>query len=177
MANIERSIVRNIRSTLVMAVGRAEREISESSKPYDEILNKLLASARDATDRMLELSIEPGDFSIRRNPVTSQEIAEAIRQSIVERGGLSFSELCRHRRVRQLTIPRHVAMWAFRRFTSMTFREIGEEFGGRDHSTIVNAANAVERDLREGGIRAALAEAVRSDVQALLKCEPQEAVA
>lgn len=165
---MDRVLLRSIRASMLMAAGSAERAISETSTSYDVILERLLQHVRDAADRLLPLSMELGQPVMRQSLVTPAEITEAIRASVVKYSQLPWSDICRHRRIRPFVIPRHVAMWAMRKFTPMTTVEIGDEFGGRDHSTVCHALQVVERELRDGGPRAALAELVRAEVTAML---------
>ena len=45
---------------------------------------------------------------------------------------------------REIVIPRQVAMYFSKRFTQLTLQLIGENFGGRDHSTVIHALESVE---------------------------------
>ena len=45
--------------------------------------------------------------------------------------------------------PRFVAMYLCRQLTNITMKEIGKEFGNRDHSTVINACNKIEDDLKD----------------------------
>lgn len=45
---------------------------------------------------------------------------------------------------REIVIPRQVAMYFCKRFTQLTLALIGENFGGRDHSTVIHALESVE---------------------------------
>ncbi len=47
-------------------------------------------------------------------------------------------------RQRQVTRPRQVAMYLTRRFTTLSFPEIGARFGNRDHTTVMSAVRKVE---------------------------------
>ena len=40
-------------------------------------------------------------------------------------------------------------MYLCRRYTNASFPVIGDRFGGRDHSTVIHAAQVIERRLRE----------------------------
>ena len=44
----------------------------------------------------------------------------------------------------KIVIPRQVAMYFCKRFTQLTLALIGENFGGRDHSTVIHALESVE---------------------------------
>ena len=45
---------------------------------------------------------------------------------------------------REIVIPRQTAMYFCKRYTQLTLALIGENFGGRDHSTVIHALESVE---------------------------------
>ena len=45
---------------------------------------------------------------------------------------------------REIVIPRQLAMYFCKRYTQLTLALIGENFGGRDHSTVIHALESVE---------------------------------
>lgn len=47
-------------------------------------------------------------------------------------------------RSKDISLARQIAMYQIRRMTNLSLKEIGAEFGGRDHSTVLNAINRVE---------------------------------
>ena len=49
---------------------------------------------------------------------------------------------------REIVIPRQVAMYFCKRFTQLTLALIGENFGGRDHSTVIHAYQTVEDQMK-----------------------------
>src|SRR5256886_12720657 len=52
-------------------------------------------------------------------------------------------------RTKTLTIPRQVAMYLARNMLAMQLVEIGQAFGGRDHSTVIHSVDKVERRSEE----------------------------
>jgi chromosomal replication initiator protein len=62
--------------------------------------------------------------------------------------GISVEELKSKSRHSRLIQPRFKAMYLVRKLTDMTQSDIGKEFGDRDHSTVVNAINKIEEDMR-----------------------------
>ena len=70
-----------------------------------------------------------------------------------ERGGPALSRssswICRSptTRVQAIAMPRQIAMYLVRKYTGLGFKEIGQFFGGKDHSTVVHACKKVETDL------------------------------
>ena len=47
-------------------------------------------------------------------------------------------------RSKDISLARQIAMYQIRRMTNLSLKEIGAEFGGRDHSTVLNALNRIE---------------------------------
>ena len=45
----------------------------------------------------------------------------------------------------EVNFPRQIAIYLTRKYTSKTFKEIGEKFGGRDHSTIITSVSTIEK--------------------------------
>lgn len=71
--------------------------------------------------------------------VTSDDIKKAVAQHF----GVKTSEMISKRRTKSISFPRHVAMYLCRKHTTLSYPEIGGEFGGRDHSSVIHAAQVV----------------------------------
>ena len=61
---------------------------------------------------------------------------------------MRIADLHSKRRNRQITRPRQMAMALAKELTSMSLPEIGDAFGGRDHTTVLHACRKIE-ELRE----------------------------
>ena len=48
------------------------------------------------------------------------------------------------RRARNIARPRQVAMYLAKTLTSLSYPEIGRQFGGRDHTTVMHAVRSIE---------------------------------
>ena len=66
-----------------------------------------------------------------------------IKKTVALHFNLKVSDLTSKRRTRTLSYPRHIAMYLCRKHTSTSFPEIGSQFGGRDHSSVIHAANVI----------------------------------
>jgi chromosomal replication initiator protein len=51
-------------------------------------------------------------------------------------------------RIKTLTVPRQIAMYLAREVLQMQLVEIGQAFGGRDHSTVIHSVDKVQRQLQ-----------------------------
>lgn len=74
---------------------------------------------------------------------------EEIQKSVAAYFSIKVSDLKSAKRLRALVIPRQIAMYISRQLTSCSYPEIGDKFGGKDHSTIIHAIKKIERQLEE----------------------------
>ena len=77
-------------------------------------------------------------------PVTVSKIIEEVSRSY----GVSGSEIRSSRRSSKISLARQVAAYVVREITQMSMVAIGEEFGGRDHSTISYGIQQIERNMQ-----------------------------
>jgi chromosomal replication initiator protein len=74
---------------------------------------------------------------------------ESIQKAVCEFFSIRPNDLRSKKRTRTVALPRQVAMYLCRRHTNASFPVIGDRFGGRDHSTVIHAAQVIERRVRE----------------------------
>lgn len=67
-----------------------------------------------------------------------------IRKVVAEFFDVSVKELMGKKRLRHIARPRQVAMSLARELTNNSFTEIGQSFGGRDHTTVMHACEKVQ---------------------------------
>ncbi len=73
---------------------------------------------------------------------------ENIQKTVAEYYNVRVADLHSKRRTRSITRPRQLAMALCKELTSHSLPEIGDAFGGRDHTTVIHACRKVE-ELRE----------------------------
>ena len=61
---------------------------------------------------------------------------------------LRVDDLKSQRRTRNVAHPRQIAMYLSRKLTDMSLPKIGEEFGGRDHTTVIHAYEKISENLK-----------------------------
>ncbi|MDD2776237.1 MAG: chromosomal replication initiator protein DnaA [Gallionella sp.] len=66
-----------------------------------------------------------------------------IQKTVADYYRIKLVELLSKKRTRNLTRPRQLAMALTREITSLSLPEIGNAFGGKDHSTVIHACKAV----------------------------------
>jgi chromosomal replication initiator protein len=70
-----------------------------------------------------------------------------IKKAVATHFNLKVAEIISKRRTKNLSFPRHIAMYLCRKHTTASYPEIGEHFGGRDHSSVIHAATVVSSKL------------------------------
>jgi chromosomal replication initiator protein len=72
-----------------------------------------------------------------------------IQQRVASEWGVSVEGLQSKTRTKVLTVPRQVAMYLSREILGMQLVEIGQAFGGRDHSTVIHSLDRVGAVMKE----------------------------
>jgi chromosomal replication initiator protein len=63
--------------------------------------------------------------------------------------GFTIEEICGPSRNHALVQARHIAMYLCRELTDLSLPNIGREFGGRDHTTVLAAYNKIKATMSE----------------------------
>ncbi|EDM79464.1 chromosomal replication initiator protein dnaA [Plesiocystis pacifica SIR-1] len=80
-----------------------------------------------------------GKRRVDKTPIT----IEAVQKAVAGYYSVRISDLKGKRRHRGISRPRMVAMYLCRQLTDSSFPEIGMRFGGKDHSTVINACKRI----------------------------------
>lgn len=72
---------------------------------------------------------------------------EMIQKEVGDYYNLSVSELKAKKRNKNVLLPRQLAMHLTRQMTKLSLPEIGQAFGGKDHTTVLHSCKKIEQDL------------------------------
>jgi chromosomal replication initiator protein len=72
-----------------------------------------------------------------------QITVENIQKTVADYYRLKVADILSKKRTRNLTRPRQLAMTLARELTTMSLPEIGNSFGGKDHSTVIHACKTI----------------------------------
>ncbi len=86
------------------------------------------------------------DILIERN---SELSVEEIIKRVSNHFNMKISDIKSAKRLRTVVRPRQIAMYLSRQLTSSSYPEIGDRFGGKDHSTIIHAIRKIEKLMEE----------------------------
>jgi len=113
-------------------------KIRSNVRELEGALRKLMANCK-FTNR--EPSVDLARESLRDLLAlqAKQITIENIQKTVAEYYNIRISDLLSKRRNRSITRPRQLAMAITRELTSHSLPEIGDSFGGRDHTTVIHA--------------------------------------
>jgi chromosomal replication initiator protein len=119
------------------------QQVQANVRELEGALNKVIATARF---KGVEISVEiikealKDQISIRARQIS----VDNIQKVVVEYFRIPLRELTGTKRTRVYVRPRQMAMGLSRELTGDSFPEIGNAFGGRDHTTVMHACDKVQ---------------------------------
>jgi len=108
-----------------------------SSKAYADVVGAPISLA--VAGEALKQNLQPAGMGVTIDKIT---------QLVCDRYQVRLSDLRSKRRGRSVSEPRQVIMFIARKLTNLSLQEVGDHFGGRDHSTVLYAVRQVENRYR-----------------------------
>ncbi|HXL04506.1 MAG: chromosomal replication initiator protein DnaA [Firmicutes bacterium] len=78
-----------------------------------------------------------------------------VQQAVAQYFRVSIDDFKSKKRTRNITYPRQIAMYLSRELTEASLPRIGDEFGGRDHTTVMHACSKIQEDIQQDQVLAA----------------------
>jgi chromosomal replication initiator protein len=133
-----RFIAENVRSNVRELEGSIIRLLAYASLKHRHISIDLAREALRDKLRGDNENSDPIDYSIS---------IPSIQSAVAKEWGVTTEGLRSKVRTKNLTIPRQVSMFLIRELLGTQLIEIGNAFGGRDHSTVIHSLEKVQREL------------------------------
>jgi chromosomal replication initiator protein len=73
-------------------------------------------------------------------PVTTDQ----IQKTVSEHFALKVSDMKAKKRTKEVALPRQIAMYLSKQLTNLSLSDIGKNFGGKDHATVIYACKQIE---------------------------------
>ncbi len=74
---------------------------------------------------------------------------DLIKEIIGKEYNIKMEDFTSKKRTRAIAYPRQIAMYLTRELTDLSLPKIGEEFGGRDHTTVLHAHDKITEDIKD----------------------------
>ncbi|MBE4704184.1 chromosomal replication initiator protein DnaA [Spiroplasma platyhelix] len=97
------------------------------------------------------MTIEDVMKAFKTNTNLSKEklTAKKIKKIVAEYYNIPIKILNSSTRVKAITNARHIAMYLIKELLNESFVNIGNEFGGKDHTTVINAYNKIKKNIEQ----------------------------
>ncbi|MDP1652983.1 MAG: chromosomal replication initiator protein DnaA [Rhodocyclaceae bacterium] len=118
------------------------KHLRSNVRELEGALKKVLAFARfHGREITLELAKEAlKDILGAHNRQITQEL---IQKTVADYYKIKVADMYSQKRTRAIARPRQIAMWLARELTPHSLPEIGDAFGGRDHTTVLHACRTI----------------------------------
>ncbi|MDQ2640168.1 MAG: chromosomal replication initiator protein DnaA [Pseudomonadota bacterium] len=137
------------------------KRIRSNVRELEGALRRIVANAR-FTGQPITLDFAREALKDLLNLQARLVTIENIQKTVADYFKLRLSDLLSEKRSRSLARPRQIAMTLARELTQLSLPEIGQAFGGRDHTTVMHACQRVQ-GLQEADTR------VREDYSNLVR--------
>ncbi|MEI8161581.1 MAG: chromosomal replication initiator protein DnaA [Betaproteobacteria bacterium] len=118
------------------------KNLRSNVRELEGALNRVVAYARF---HGREINLEVAKEALRDIiGATNRQISlELVQKTVSDFYKIKVADMYSQKRTRAIARPRQIAMWLTRELTSHSLPEIGEAFGGRDHTTVMHACRTI----------------------------------
>lgn len=123
-------------------------KIDSNIRELEGVFNKIVARA-SLTHSPITIELAENvinEFIAKKEKVISSEF---IQETVAKYFSIDKKELAGDKRSNDIAFPRQIAMYLCRDVANMSFPQIGEDFGKRDHSTVMHAYKKIAKDIKE----------------------------
>ena len=117
-------------------------KVTSNIRELEGVFNKLIAytsfTNKELTDAIIDNTIE--SILVKNTKVLTSTL---IIQVVCKFFNIKVSDVLSEKRSNNVAYPRQIAMYLCRELINMTFPNIGKDFGGRDHSTVLHAYSKI----------------------------------
>ena len=123
-------------------------KIDSNIRELEGVFNKIVARA-SLTHSPITIELAENiinDFKYESEKVIS---CDFIKETVAKYFSINKDDLSGNKRSNDIAFPRQIAMYLCREIANMSYPQIGIDFGGRDHSTVMHACRKIEKEVKE----------------------------
>ncbi len=125
--------------------------IDNNIRELEGALTRVVAYASLNKQKITTEIVAEAMKNVYPNQKTREITLELIQEIVASYFKLTVNDFISKKRTRDLAFARQVAMYLCRELTDISLPQIGERFGGRDHTTVIHACKTVNRERQENG--------------------------
>ena len=123
---------------------------SQDVRQLEGALNRLLFySVTFMPVEHITLKVAAEAFKDQMSEISDDINVNTIKKVVCDYYGVTKQQLNSKIRTKNIANPRQIAMYLIRKFLDMPYKDIGMNFGKRDHSTVINACERVEENIKK----------------------------
>ena len=136
-------------------------KIDSNIRELEGVFNKIVAIASLNNE---PISIELAEKTINEFKQQSEKVisADFIKETVAKYFNINKDDLASDKRSNDITFPRQIAMYLCREVANLSFPKIGDEFGNRDHSTVMHAYKKIEKEIKDKNNTRLIVESVKN---------------
>lgn len=123
-------------------------KIDSNIRELEGVFNKIVARA-SLTHSPITIELAENiinEFKYENEKVIS---CDFIKETVSKYFSISKDDLSGNKRSNDIAFPRQIAMYLCREIANMSYPQIGDDFGGRDHSTVMHGCKKIEKEVKE----------------------------
>ena len=134
--------------------------IDTNVRELEGVLNKLIAISSLTHSPITMESAEKhiNEVVLKKEKVIS---ADYIQEVVAKYFNIDKKDLKNSKRSNDIAFPRQIAMYLCRDISAMSFPQIGNDFGKRDHTTVMHAYTKIEKGIKENPNTKLIVESVK----------------
>lgn len=140
-------------------------KVDSNIRELEGALNKIVAHASLAnvpiTSEMAEKSIN--DLVTKKEKVIS---ISYIQDVVAKYFGIDIKDMKSSKKSNDIVFPRQIAMYLCRSVANASFPKIGDEFGKRDHTTVMHAFKKIDKEIKENSNTKLIVDNVKKNLTA-----------
>ena len=136
-------------------------KIDSNIRELEGVFNKIVARASLTHS---PITIELAENIINEFKYESEKVisCDFIKETVSKYFSIDKEELSGSKRSNDIAFPRQIAMYLCREVANMSFPQIGNEFGNRDHSTVMHGYNKIAKEIKEKNNTKLIVESVKN---------------
>jgi len=142
-ANMENIIVSD--NVMLYIASKIQSNIRELEGALIRVVAYSSLTNSDITEELAEEALK----DILSNNKSIEITVDLIKDVISKSFKIKLDDFNSKKRTRAIAYPRQVAMYLTRELTDLSLPKIGDEFGGRDHTTVIHACDKISSELED----------------------------
>ena len=136
-------------------------KIESNIRELEGVFNKMIARA---SLMHTQISIELAENTINEFKAENEKVLSSgyVKDIVAKYFSVDKNDLSSNKRSNEIAFPRQIAMYLCREVANMSYPKIGEDFGNRDHSTVMHACKKIENEIKEKNNTRLIVESVKN---------------